>query len=384
MNHANRMRLVELLCAICAALSLVLSVLEAEQFRYPEGKHGRGELRYHQNIPVLVVRGTHTEMGDQMGTLALKPAIKAMQLVDGYAERHIPSTLRPIADAAMQSIYSSFPSQYRRELEAMAEAAGAAKQSLITANTVIDLQEIIGCSSVLISADRSATDAPLYGRNMDMPYVDGLAEFSLLVVYVPEKGHSFAMPNLPGFLMLASAMNDSGLALGSQSVGAPSDGSPRFNTNGLASAVVARRLMEECSGVDSAEEWLEKNRLFRCVSIAACDTKQHVVFEVTTERVLKRGDQEAVSCATNHFRSKELAGEVVCTRYSRLENLKNLKEIDLVTILSELDAVNQGKLTVHSMVFEPRQLRMHLAMGPGPITGTPYTMIELSEYFHRN
>ncbi len=51
------------------------------------------------------------------------------------------------------------------------------------ANTIIDLQELVGCSSLMVAAHHSATSGPIYGRNMDLPYVEGLAEFSLLIVY---------------------------------------------------------------------------------------------------------------------------------------------------------------------------------------------------------
>jgi len=373
-----------LLWTLFALSSLGQIAIAEDAYRYPEGKHGRGELFYHQNIPVLIVRGTHAEIGDQIGTLALKPADKAMKLVEGFAAQQIPAKLHPIADAAMQALYARFPLRYRQELEAMAAASGVPEKSLIIANTIIDLEGIIGCSSLLVSSTRSATGGPLYGRNMDLPYVKGLAQFSLLIVYQPDRGHAFAMPNLPGFLMLASGMNDCGLALGSQSVGPPRDGSPRFSATGVPSAVAARRLMEECKDLDSAAQWLEDNRLIRCVTIAASDRKRQAVFEITTKRMITRSDKDGVSCATNHFRTAELAANTTCWRYEKLEGMKKDNRLDLTAIANALDAVNQGKLTVHSMIFEPKVLRLHLSMGPGPVTGKPLTMIDLSEYFHRN
>src|SRR5436190_1220366 len=46
----------------------------AEPFRYPEAKHGKGELKYVNGVPVLRVEGTPAEVGEQLGVLALKPA----------------------------------------------------------------------------------------------------------------------------------------------------------------------------------------------------------------------------------------------------------------------------------------------------------------------
>jgi len=133
----------------------------------------------------LIVRGSHAEMGEQIGVLALKPAAKAIELVNGFANRQVPAHMRPIADFAMQALYANFPAEYREELEAMAKAAGVEKKSLVMANTIIDLQELVGCSSLLVSATRSTTKGPLYGRNMDLPYVEGLAEKNERIRQIP-------------------------------------------------------------------------------------------------------------------------------------------------------------------------------------------------------
>ncbi len=98
-------------------------------------------------------------MGEQIGVLALQPATRAMELVSGFADRQIPGNMRPIADLAMQALYGNFPAEYREELEAMARSAGVDKKSLVLANTIIDLQELVGCSSLLVGATRSTTES---------------------------------------------------------------------------------------------------------------------------------------------------------------------------------------------------------------------------------
>ena len=51
-----------------------INPLSAAPFRYPEAKHGKGELRYINQVPVLLVAGTPEEIGEQMGVLAIRPA----------------------------------------------------------------------------------------------------------------------------------------------------------------------------------------------------------------------------------------------------------------------------------------------------------------------
>jgi hypothetical protein len=44
-----------------------------ESFRFTEAKHGKGELKYRHDVPILVVAGTPEEIGEQIGVLAIKP-----------------------------------------------------------------------------------------------------------------------------------------------------------------------------------------------------------------------------------------------------------------------------------------------------------------------
>lgn len=367
-------------CSLIALCLLTSSPsAHAQAFRFPEAKHGNGELRYVQGIPVLTVRGTHGEMGEQIGKLALKPAAEIIDMINGYATRGVPENVRPAANLIVSTMVARFPKRYRDELNAMAEAADVDKSALFMANTIIDLEEMVGCSSLLVNEDRSTTGGPLYGRNVDMPYVKGVADFSLLIVYHPKGGHSFAMPNLPGFLMLMSGMNSKGLAMGSQSVGVPKDGSGRFNPLGISSAVAGRTLMEGCDDVDEARTWLEENHLMRCVALAACDPQQQTVLEITTKRVLPRTPKKGLVYATNHFRHPDLGGNYQCWRYARLEQSRRWDHLGVGEVAAYMKSVNQGVMTVHTMVFEPARLRLHLAMGPGPATSLPLTVIDLAE-----
>ena len=353
--------------------------VEAGTFRFPEAQYEKGELRYVQGIPVLTVRGTHAEMGEQIGKLALKPAAQIIDMINGYATRGVPQNVRPAVNLIVGAMVGRFPKRYREELEAMAAAAGVDQSALMMANTIIDLEEMVGCSSLLVSDARSETGGPLYGRNVDMPYVKGIADFSLLIVYHPDDGYSFAMPNLPGFLMLMSGMNCKGLAMGSQSVGVPRDGSGRFSPLGISSAVAGRTLMESCVSVEEARAWLEDNHLMRCVSLAACDPHQQLVMEVTTKRVLPREPKAGLVYATNHFRRPELGGDYDCWRYQRLESSQRREHFGVGDVAAYMKSVNQGLMTVHTMVFEPAALRLHLAMGPGPATDLPLKTLDLKD-----
>jgi hypothetical protein len=48
-----------------------------------------------------------------------------------------------------------------------------------------------------------------------------------------------------------------------------------------------------------------------------------------------------------------------------------------------LHAASQGAWTLHTVVFEPKALRMHVAFGPGPSSGRPLTPIDLGPLLRR-
>src|SRR5947209_15558270 len=62
------------LAALLVLAALAPAARADKPFRYPEGRHGKGELRYVHGLPVLSVAGTPDEIGEQVGVLALRPA----------------------------------------------------------------------------------------------------------------------------------------------------------------------------------------------------------------------------------------------------------------------------------------------------------------------
>jgi hypothetical protein len=50
-------------------------------------------------------------------------------------------------------------------------------------------------------------------------------------------------------------------------------------------------------------------------------------------------------------------------------------------LFAVLHAVNMGPMTIHSMVFDPARLRLHLSLGKGPATAIPPTELPLGEWF---
>jgi WD40 repeat protein len=352
-------------------------------FRYPEGKYGKGELKYINDLPVLSVRGTPDEIGAQIGTLALKPMLADMdvqRLIQDVLKSHqIKGTLPYLAKLCNGLLYR-FPEAYRRELDAMARTSGLERDLLVIVNQGPDLYRM-GCSTLIVEPGRSATGKPLFGRNLDTQPIGGLYKYSLVMVYHPEGKHAFASIGFPGTVGPFSAINDAGLAVATDGIYATADGSARFAPLGLPIFVTLRRLMEESASVADATRFLQKNLPDTMLSLTACDKLGGVVFELTSKHCVVRGPEDDICACTNHFRSQLLSVSKECWRYLLLDASRKLPKLALADVAKKMHQVNQGGWTLQSMIFEPAELRVHIGFGKGPVTGRPSKALELRPLF---
>jgi predicted choloylglycine hydrolase len=211
--------------------------------------------------------------------------------------------------------------------------------------------------------------------------VGDLAQFGLVIVRRPAGKRAFASVTFPGVLVCGSEMNDAGLALGANDVRQTKDGSPKLDPKGTPLAVAGRRLMEDCGSLAEAEKFLRPLKATTTGNLILCDAKGGVVVEATSRAVKMRRAEAGVCVCTNHFRSPDLAVSTECWRYDKLESYRRRPKLSLEDVAAALHAVNQGKATVHSMIFEPAALRLHVAVGPGPVTKQPRAAIDLGPLF---
>ncbi|MBN2577899.1 MAG: hypothetical protein JXB10_02830 [Pirellulales bacterium] len=346
-------------------------------FRFPEGRQGGGELRYINGLPVLTVGGTPEAMGEQIGALALKPSAPLVAHFREYLQKKGLDKIMPVINAAAEGLYRRFPEPYRREMEAMIAASGADRDLIVLGNTAFDLSRILGCTGILVGGSRSAAGGPLYGRNFDFPFDDLIAEYSLVIVYRPEGKKAFAMVTFPGLLAGNSGMNEDGLAMGANTVNRTGDGAPSFDPEGMPYSVAAREVMETCGSVLEFDRWMRSHSRTGMGLLLAADTKRQRIFEITTKNIGVRDPEDGLLFCTNHFRAPPMAAVRPCRRYAILEKNSSKKTYSVADLSRLLNAVNQGRRTMQTMVFEPAKLVLHLSLGRGPTSARPLKTLDL-------
>jgi hypothetical protein len=338
------------------------------------------ELRYLGEIPVAILTGTPDQIGRQHAALLKEPGQAAIEFPKKFAQEFGFDVFWPFMAQAGRTLMLAAPERHQQELASIVEHSGMGDDRLAVANTLLELRRM-GCSSMIVEPKRSATGGPLFGRNLDFPTLGELHKYSLLLVYRPEGKHAFASIGFPGLVGAISGMNDAGLALATNDVEQSADGSRKFNPQGTPLACVFRRILEECTTVDEAEKLLKSVTPTTWMNLAVCDSQGGAVFEITPDNIARRDDQQGVVRCTNHFRAAGMTVGEECWRFDALGEYGDAAKLDVAAIHDRLHAANQERLTLQTMVFEPRELVLHLALGEPPSSDDPLTRIELSPLF---
>ena len=370
------------------ALVLVLAVGATaradEPKSFPAAAYKGGELRYVDKVPVLTLRGKPAEMGEQFGVLAIRNAPDLTALHQQFMKDSGQEARYPIIVTMAKVLKPNFPPNHLAEMEAAAQAADRDENRLYFANTVADLSSGLGCSTVVVEKERSKTGAPLFGRNFDWLPTKGITEHTLVVVYKGEGKRAFAAVTVAPITGVISGMNDAGLSLTINEISLRrSKDRAAFNWRGTPLLLAFRRVLEECTTVAEAEKLLRGMERTTSACLTICDKDGGVVFEITPKNLEVRAADNGVCCCTNHFRTEKLMVENKCWRFDKLAPLcaKGAGPLGVADVFVRLDEVHQGKATLQSMVFEPRERILHLAYGEGPATRHDPHRLDLGKLF---
>lgn len=369
------------LIAIAAATGPALA-RPAGESAFVAKKISGAELRYVGNVPLAILSGTPEEMGRQHGKLLAGPGKAIAAFPERFAEEFGVTAFWPLVTQAGKTLVMQAPERHQQEPAAIAAHSDLSSDKLAVGNTLLELRRL-GCSAIVVEPARSATGGPIFGRNFDFLTLGELDQYSMVIVYRPEGKHAFASVGFPGMVGAISGMNDAGLAVGTLDVEQSADGSRKFNPTGVPLAFVFRRILEECTTVDEAEALLKSIRPTTWMNLTVCDRDGGATFEITPDHIGRRDDEEGLVRCTNHFRCEGMSVGEDCWRYGLLTDFHKDQPIDVAAVQQRLDATNQGDLTLQTMVFEPRELVLHLAIGKPPVSDDPLVRIELAPLFKK-
>lgn len=314
-------------------------------------RHGKGRLeRGPGGVPLLFLEGTPEEMGEQHGAL-LKDEVRA--LLDWY----VPSFVgrRELARARRQARTMFEPHlhpDHRRELEALARAAGVGLDDALFGQCFTDLYRLFGCSTL----SAPSAEGALLARNLDFPSMGRLGRYSLVVVARPAGKRPFVSVGWPGLVGVLSGQSDA-LALAVMVV---------HNADGARAGepfqLAFRRVLETAGDAAEAERLLRATPLTVTNNLMLVDRAGDArVLELHPDGLVARQpDAAGRLAATNHFLSRErrearLSVEYLSSRrrYRAVCDVARAPgPLALEQARAALDAASVP-ITLQSMVFLP-------------------------------
>ena len=352
----------------------------AELFRYEEGTSGTGELKYVNDLPVMILRGSPKEMGKQHAALIGDRAVGLTEYPRRILARLDLESAWSVVAASSRNLLTNTTDAHQEELKALIDAQPRHESAIHIGNAMLELRRVGACSTFVVEPNRSTTGKPLFGRNLDLVPMGVLDRYSVVTICHPTGKHAFVSVGYPYLTGVISGMNERRLAIACLDVYRTGDGSSKLDSTGTPLMFCFRRILEECSTVKEAEELMRSMKRTTYMNLTVCDQHGAVVLEITPKNVVVRQATNDTLACTNHFRTDKLTVTKTCWRYDRLDGRRDGK-FSPSDVADVLHSVSMGSHTVQSMIFEPADLKMHIGLGKAPVTARPMKELDLKPLF---
>lgn len=328
-------------------------------------------------IPIVELSGTPAEIGAEHGR-RLGSSIRLLH--DQYLDSFLRTAAhRLIALAAASAFETHLLPEHRDEVDAMASEAGIDSREAMLGQCFLDLTPMTACSTLALPASAAPDHVARFGRNLDFPSLNVADKYSTVFICRPRDRYAFAAVGWPGLVGVLSGMNEHGLALANMEV----TRGARLPT-AMPYTLLYRTILEECRTVDEAIALLKKTPRQTANNLMLMDAcGARAVAEIRPEGVeVRRGEDGVALISTNKQRGPDADSAGRCWRYDTLHRDSAIAfgQIDLASLETMLANVEQGKDTLQSMIFEPENRVIYLAVGKRAAEQT-FHRLDLKGYF---
>ncbi len=328
---------------------------------------------------VLVLEGSPEEMGTAHGRLMkgeieflrarifAAAAVASLQKGESFIEQ---------TDEAVKRTKPFVPKRFYREMDALAESLGYARQDVYRLN---NFMELFHCSGVAVKGKASKDGRVIHARVLDYMREIGLQESSTIIVFIPDNKNAWISVSYSGFVGTVTAMNEKGLAIGEMG------GGGEGKWDGLPMAFMMRRVVEECETVDEAIELMKSVPLTCDYYYVLSDAQGNLAaIEAIAETdspvvVLRPGEEHTKLPGALDDVVYVSAGSRAQALYEKLK--ENYGQIDVETMQQMIKRPVAMNSNLHDVVFTPESLDLwHAEAGKNaPACDEPYLHINLKE-----
>ncbi len=341
---------------------------------------GKGMLLDVGGQRVLLLSGTHYQMGFQQGKLLKKESQKLVQTILTVVNVAQSTNAKGYFNGSIQDAWKRtngfIDKRFHDEMRGLADGAQLPLEDLQLANV---FPELFHCSGFGVFSAATKDGTLYHGRILDYMTEIGLQDFAVVTVAKPQGYNSFVTVGYAGFIGSVTGMNDAQIAIGE--MGGKGEGS----WDGMPMSFLLRKALEEASTLQAAVD-IFQNAARTCEyyyvisdakipdarGIAATAEKFDVVKPGAEYELLPHPVKDAVLLS---------AGD----RYEKLVELvkENYGKIDTDIALDMMNRPVAMKSCLHRVLFAPAKLDLWVSNAINPLASEEYAAYA-QPYYHYN
>ncbi len=343
------------------------------------GECGKGRLEVlPSGLAVLHVAGTPEEMGAQHGTL-LREQVRS--LVKDY----LPKVLRGSREgalAAARALEKGIPERHRREMKAMAEAAGVAADDVLLGSVVVELLGLNQCSGAAASGPATADGRTVVGRNLEWPDHGILGQYGLVIAARPEGLRPFLSAGFPAFAGVVTGMNGDGVFTAELVVMNGPATERDAALKGIPYPILQRRILEECGSLADAVKLVREAPRTVSQNLLIADPSSGVVLECSAGRCVERAQADGLVVVTNYHGEGRVSQpadrryEGLCADFAGV----GAGKVDAASMEKAVRAVSRdgmaAMMNLQCGVFLPATLEVRISLGRPAASRRPFTVLD--------
>lgn len=338
------------------------------------GEEGVPRLEIIDEIPIVHLYGSNTEMGQQYGELLKNQLNAIFEIVDIVITEKVVN--KYIAQA--QKSFSIVPEEIIQFINGVAEASGIPAEDILALNLV----PRIGCSVLAVWGNATADGNLLMGRNADYSFKRVNKALGLLVVKHPNDGLATISSSFIGIVGSFTGMNEKGVSYGNMlSYNGLND---ELNEDALPIQLLLQLGGEKYSTAREMSDYLTGMEHMIPINVMCADTIEAIITELAQYNSAVREGTKGVLAASNYFYSSGMfAFPENDGRFADLMLMSKeyYGEFNLEILQKAMYKARQKNKNLQCILFEPSRMKMHVSMNKVPASKGPFVEFDVGELF---
>lgn len=335
----------------------------------------RPRLEYNDDIPILHLYGTHSEMGQQYGSI-LKRQLRELSVL---FKKIMPKFIYLEYEKKALLSEHLLTTNMRVFLVEMSKASGVDYNRLLALNAASK----VSCSTFAAWGKATKNGKLIMGRNADFRLFKYLNRgLGLLVVKHPKNGFATVSSSFLGFVGSFTGINEKAVCFGNMVVYNGHD--KKISTEGLPIQLLMQEAAEISENAQDMQEFILSYKIMTPNNIMCADLQRAIMIESDQKKAIVRESKNQIIFGTNYFMTKQMAKTHKTGRRFNILALMAKKQYGVIThenLKNIMHKARKPHATLQAAIFMPSDRIIMVSMNTVPATKGPFTIYNIDKLF---